>query len=163
MNFRTNILAGAAAAALFALPVSAQVAVGDEALPPIPPATQSTDPVTDSIDRPLDGVQDRVDEITPDVNAEAEAEATLQAEVSPGEVVPATSTDLRAGAEVRDLNGGVVGTVESVDAAGVVVSTGSVRAQLPAESFGKNDQGLVVTVSRAELEAAASAPQADTQ
>lgn len=98
------------------------------------------------------------------VEAEGEGEADTAAEAeaddgSPagGSIVAATRSDFRAGAEVRDPEGGLVGTVESVDDDGAVVSTGSVRAKLPFGSFGKNDRGLVISLSRAELEAAAAA------
>ena len=94
--------------------------------------------------------------------ARVEAEGEVEAEAddgSPagGSIVAATRSDFRAGAEVRDPEGGLVGTVESVDDDGAVVSTGSVRAKLPFGSFGKNDRGLVISLSRAELEAAAAA------
>jgi preprotein translocase subunit YajC len=72
-------------------------------------------------------------------------------------VTAATAADLRAGAAVVDTQGGAVGTIESVDAEGAVVSTGTVRAKLPLSSFGRNDRGLVISLTRAQLEAAASA------
>ena len=49
------------------------------------------------------------------------------------------------------------GTVESVAADGVVVATGTARAKIPLASFGKSDRGLVISVTRAQLEAAVSA------
>ena len=95
------------------------------------------------------------------VEAEGEADAAAAAQAdngtpAGGRIVAATRSDVRAGAEVRDTEGGLVGTVESVDSEGAVVSTGNVRAKLPFESFGKNDRGLVISLSRAELEAAAA-------
>jgi hypothetical protein len=50
----------------------------------------------------------------------------------------------------------VVGTVESADAASAVVSTGTVRARLPLASFGANGQGLVISMTKGQLEAAAA-------
>ena len=58
---------------------------------------------------------------------------------------------------MRDTDGNMVGTVESVDANGAVIATGEARVQIPVTSFAKNDQGLVITMSKAELEAAAEA------
>jgi len=87
--------------------------------------------------------------------SEASAETSTEAEAGP--VTAAEPTDFRTGIEVRDTQGGLVGTVESVDGEGAVVSTGSLRAKLPFQSFGKNNLGLVISLSRAELEAAASA------
>ena len=42
----------------------------------------------------------------------------------------------------------MVGTIESADAAGAVVATGTVRAKLPLASFGRNGQGLVIAMTR---------------
>jgi hypothetical protein len=71
------------------------------------------------------------------------------------EVKPATAADIKAGVEIFDQKGGAVGKVESVDADGVVVSTGSVKAKIPASSFGRGDKGLVIAMTKAEFEAAA--------
>jgi hypothetical protein len=72
-------------------------------------------------------------------------------------VTAATAADLRAGVTVSDAQGGRVGTVETADATGAVVSTGTVRARLPLSSFGKNAQGLVISLTQAQLNAAAQA------
>ena len=85
------------------------------------------------------------------------AEAQASPEAQEGPVTAAAPTDFRAGLEVRDSNGGLVGTVESVDGQAAIVFTGNLRAKLPFQSFGKNNLGLVISLSRAELEAAASA------
>lgn len=71
-------------------------------------------------------------------------------------VTAATEADFKAGVPVFDQKGGVVGKVESVSAKGAVVSTGKARAEIPTASFGKNDKGLVMSMTKAELEAAAS-------
>ncbi len=85
----------------------------------------------------------------------AAAETTMQAEAGP--VTKAEPADFRTGMEVRDAQGGLVGTVDSVDGEGAIVFTGNLRAKLPFQSFGKNNLGLVISLSRSELEAAASA------
>ncbi len=72
-----------------------------------------------------------------------------------GEVKPATAADIKTGAEIFDPKGGVVGKVETVAADGVVVSTGTVKAKIPASSLGKGDKGLVIAMTKAEFEAAA--------
>ncbi len=72
-------------------------------------------------------------------------------------VAPATAADLRVGTAVQDPQGGAVGTIESVDAEGAVVTTGSARAKMPVSSFGRNANGLVISMTKAELEAAVSA------
>jgi len=66
-----------------------------------------------------------------------------------------TKADVKAGASVYDQNGGVVGKVESISAKGAVISTGTVKATVPLSSFAKSDQGLVIGMSKAEIEAAA--------
>src|SRR3954468_11855815 len=69
----------------------------------------------------------------------------------------ATAADIKAGATVYDLQGGIVGTVEASDAEGVVVSTGSTRAKLGLSGFGVGDKGLTIAMTRAELDATAKA------
>lgn len=87
----------------------------------------------------------------------AEADPAFEAPAEAGATVLAEPADFRAGAEVRDTAGDLVGTIEAVERDGAVVATGSVRAKLPLSSFGKNGRGLVISLSRAELEAAARA------
>jgi hypothetical protein len=77
------------------------------------------------------------------------------AQADTGQVKLATSADIKAGAEVYDPKGGAVGKVESVAADGVVVSTGSVKAKIPAKAIGKGDKGLVIAMTKSEFEAAA--------
>ena len=104
------------------------------------------------------------DEAVADARAEVVAEAQAQAEAQSGEAqtgdeaaTPVTLSDVREGSTVHDTQGGVVGTIDSVDENGAVVSTGRARARLPFSSFGKNARGLVISLSRAQLEAAVAA------
>jgi hypothetical protein len=78
--------------------------------------------------------------------------------------VNATAVDLRAGAQVHDPHGALVGTIESPDASGAIVNTGTARGRLALSSFGRNSQGLVIAMTKAQLEAAiaAAAPSAAT-
>ena len=71
-------------------------------------------------------------------------------------VTAATAADVKAGMPVFDQKGGVVGKIEVVSAKGVVVSTGKVKAEIPVSSFGKNDKGLVMSMTKTELEAASA-------
>jgi hypothetical protein len=90
--------------------------------------------------------------------ARAEVLAEAQAAAAQGEaVMPVTISDVREGSAVHDMQGGVVGTVESVDARGAVVSTGQARARLPFSSFGRNGRGLVIAMTRAQFEAEVAA------
>jgi hypothetical protein len=88
-------------------------------------------------------------------SAQAQASASAQPAADAGPTVLATAADIRAGVQVRDQTGAAVGSIESVDATGAVVATGNVRAKLPLTSFGRNNQGLVISLTRAQLEAAA--------
>ncbi|HLO21233.1 MAG TPA: hypothetical protein VK192_12160, partial [Sphingomicrobium sp.] len=67
----------------------------------------------------------------------------------------ATKADVKAGASVFDQNGGLVGKVESVSSKGAVVNTGKVKASIPVSSFAKNDKGLVIAMTKAEVDATA--------
>ena len=75
-----------------------------------------------------------------------------------GAATAATAADVKAGVSVFDQKGGSVGKVESVSAKGAVVDTGKVKATVPTASFAKNDKGLVISMSKAEIDAAAKAP-----
>ena len=72
-----------------------------------------------------------------------------------GQVTKATAADIKAGASVYDETGALVGKVDSVDADGAIVNTGKARAEIPLSSFGKNDKGLVVSLTKDELDAQA--------
>lgn len=69
-----------------------------------------------------------------------------------GQVMKATAADIKAGVSVYDETGALVGKVDSVDADGAIVNTGKARAEIPLSSFGKNDKGLVVSVTKADLD-----------
>jgi hypothetical protein len=79
--------------------------------------------------------------------------AESQETVSP--IAPATAADVKAGAKVLAKDGSTVGTVESVAPEGVVISTGKTRVQVPLASLGKDERGLIIAMTKAELEAAA--------
>ena len=81
------------------------------------------------------------------------AEAVDQASAT----TPATAADVKKGASVYDKNGDLVGTIDSVTGQSAVVSTGKVKATVEMSGFGKNDKGLVILMTKAEIEAAASA------
>lgn len=76
-------------------------------------------------------------------------------------VAKATAADVKAGASVYDPKGDLVGKVVSSSEKGVVIDTGTTKASIPLASLGKSDKGLVLGMTKAELEAAAkkSAPK----
>jgi hypothetical protein len=66
------------------------------------------------------------------------------------------------GAKVYDPQGGEVGAIEKVDGANAVVYTGTKRATLPVSAFAKNEKGLLISMSQAQLNAAVAAAEAQT-
>jgi hypothetical protein len=67
----------------------------------------------------------------------------------------ATAADVKAGAAVYDPDGGTVGKIGAVSGDEAVIDTGSVRAKVPISSLAKGDKGLVIGMTKTELEAAA--------
>ena len=78
-------------------------------------------------------------------------------------IVGATAGDLAVGKRVADLKGGVIGTIEAVEADGVVVFSGTERAKVPLDAFGISKGALVMPITRAEFDAAAAAAKAAQQ
>jgi hypothetical protein len=70
---------------------------------------------------------------------------------------PAANDTLVVGATVKDTAGGVVGTIDAVEANGIVVNTGRNQVAIPRASFGKTADGPLLAATRAELDAAADA------
>lgn len=90
---------------------------------------------------------------TPATTGQTPSQASGQAQA--GQLTAATTADVKAGVSVYDQKGGHVGKVESVSAKGAVVSTGTARAVIPVSSFAKGDKGLVMNMTKAELDAQA--------
>jgi hypothetical protein len=150
-----------AATAVVALPAlaGAQVVGGavDADVGAQVPVQDTLGTATRTVDEAQDRALDTVDEALDAADQSVEADAEVGARVGVGQVTAATAADLQAGASVRDTNGEAVGTIESVDADGAVLSTGEVRVKLPVAAFGRDENGLVIAMTRAELEAAAAA------
>lgn len=75
------------------------------------------------------------------------------------QAAPAAGAAPTVGAKVFDVKGGEVGTIEKVDAANAVVFTGTKRATLPVNAFGKNEKGLLISMTQAELNTAVAAAE----
>lgn len=158
MTFKIKLLAAAsilavpAVGAAQSLDPAAQAPVQstlDNAVPPV------ADPVQDTIQDTQDNVQDALPPAQEPLPSDTQAD--VQADAGP--VTAASAADVQAGAAIRDQSGAPVGTVESVNGETAVVSTGTVRAEIPISSFGKDSQGLVLAMTRSQLEAAAGAPR----
>ena len=145
MSLKLGLLTAAASLAVFGLPAGAQ--------PEAPPADAQAEQAADQA----------VAEARAEVAAEAGVPADAGAQSDAADAAsPVTISDVAEGSTVRDTAGGLVGTVESVDETGAVVSTGRLRAKLPFSSFGRNSRGLVISLTRAQLEAEARAAAART-
>jgi hypothetical protein len=73
-----------------------------------------------------------------------------------------STVNVAVGAAVSDTTGAPVGTIESVSGGSAILSTGTVKAAIPVASFAKGANGLVVGITKADLEAKvaqASTPQ----
>jgi hypothetical protein len=79
-----------------------------------------------------------------------------QSQPTPGQIAPVTPADLKVGAKILATDGSTVGTIETVASDGVVIATGKARVQVPSTSIGKDERGLIIALTRAELEAAAA-------
>jgi hypothetical protein len=92
--------------------------------------------------------------------APALAQTTAPADATQPANAPTTAASsavsVTPGTAVVDASGAPVGTVESVTAQGAVVSTGTAKANLPLNAFAKRDNGVAISMTKAELEAAVS-------
>ena len=96
---------------------------------------------------------DTTTQTQPATTAEPATTTTQTTTTQTGQVTLATAADVKAGASVYDEKGQLVGKVDSVSSAGVVVNTGKARAEIPLSSIGKNDTGLVISITKDEIEA----------
>jgi|GEM_PF-5713015 len=78
---------------------------------------------------------------------------------------PATAAkvEVTVGAPVYDAQGQQVGTIEKIDGATAVLNTGKHSASLATASFGRNEKGLLVSMTREQLDAAVEAAAAKSQ
>lgn len=167
---KTLFLAAAASVVALSAPSFAQT-VGST-----PPTTRTTpgdlDQATPEMAPPAAGTNDlgvspagepAEDSVTDSSTTTTTTDTTTSSDTSAssgGAVTTASAADVTAGAKVMDPEGGMVGTIETVDANGAVISTGKARVQIPIASFAKNEDGLVISLTKAELEAQAGTPSA---
>jgi hypothetical protein len=86
---------------------------------------------------------------------------------------PATAADIKPGAQVRDVKGVPVGTIAALAANEVaaapdqaVIDTGQTKIGVPLSAFGKDDKGLLLSVTAEkfnQLVAQAKAPAPEPQ
>lgn len=124
---------------------------------PLAATPQSTAPgETQSTPGQTQATPGQASELTPATTGQTPSGQTAPTAAADKPVVTAaTAADLKKGVSVYDQKGGLVGTIESVDGENAVVSTGTARAAIALSSFGKSDQGLVISMTKGELNAAA--------
>lgn len=88
--------------------------------------------------------------------------APALAQGAPAATAPAKA-NVTAGAAVMDAKGGAVGTVASVNGDIAVIDTGAVKASVPTSAFAQSDKGLLIGMTKTELEAAAQGAAASQQ
>ena len=77
--------------------------------------------------------------------------------------VPATASDIKVGAAVRDINGVAIGTIVALEGDQAVVATGQTKIGVPLIAFGKDKKGLLLAMTAekfGQLVAAAHAKSA---
>jgi hypothetical protein len=77
-----------------------------------------------------------------------------KSQVKHGSVVPATAADIKAGAQVRDIKGVPLGTIATLasnevvaDPSQAVIDTGQTKIGVPLNAFGKDDKGLLLSIT----------------
>jgi len=126
--------------------------------PTAPTTTQTTttQPTTTPEGTPATTTQTTTTQTEPTTTPEGQpAATTTQTTTTQTEVTAATADDVKSGVSVYDQSGALVGKVDSVSASGAIVNTGKARAEIPVASFGKNDKGLVVSITKTEIDAQA--------
>lgn len=81
------------------------------------------------------------------------AASSIPVPVEEPEIAAATAADMVAGAAVRDSEGVAIGTVHELVENGVVILTDGRKVKLSVESFGKDDQGLLIGITASEFKA----------
>lgn len=82
---------------------------------------------------------------------EERVEAAAKAKTA--RAVPAKPGDITAGSEVRDSKGVVLGKVESASMSAAVVATELGKVEVPLEAFGRNNNGLLLALTKKDFDA----------
>ena len=134
---------------------------------PAQPATKTTEPLaatpqstapgqTQSTPGQTQAAPGEASELAPATTGETPSGQTVpNAAAEKPALAAATASDVKAGVSVYDQKGDLVGKIDSVSGDNAVVSTGSARASIALSSFAKSDQGLVISMTKGELNAAA--------
>ena len=77
--------------------------------------------------------------------------------------VKALPEDIKPGAVVRDIRGVQIGTVVSIDATQAIVDTGQTKIGVPLIGFGKDDKGLLISMTADQFNQAIARAHASSQ
>ena len=86
------------------------------------------------------------------------AKTAVAAPQQEAEVVAATAADMKPGAAVRDSEGVPIGTVDKLVESGVIVLVDGKKVKLAVDSFGKDEQGLLLGITASEFKAIINKP-----
>ena len=81
------------------------------------------------------------------------ADTSVPAVQQEPKIVAATAADIMLGAGIRDSENVLIGTVDSLSEDGVVIVTDGKKVKLPVNSFGKDQEGLVIGITAGEFKA----------
>jgi len=98
--------------------------------------------------------------------ADASAQGTAPQATAPSTTAAATTggaAQVTVGATVNDTSGGQVGTVSAVSGGNATIDTGTAKASVPVTSLAQGQSGLVIAMTKAQLEAAVAAQTQPTQ
>lgn len=140
-----SILA-ASAALVVAGQAIAQASPPPGALPPQDPYKPPAGDLGDNDRASMLSRDDQIYKATRDAAIDRSAKKKARA-------VAAKPADIVAGSNVHDSTGALVGTVESVEANGAIVAGAAGRVVVPLDAFGKNREGLLLGVTKAEFDA----------
>jgi len=91
--------------------------------------------------------------------AQSAPESTATAPSAAG----SSAVAVTAGAQVFDQSGGTVGKIDSVEGQFAVLATDKSKVRLPVTSFAKGDKGLIIGMTKDQVDAAASGASAQMQ
>lgn len=154
MGLRLTIFATAA----ILLPAGAMAQDMKPTSPP-PTAPQSTAPgqtgTTPGQEQTTPG---QASDVTPAVTGTTPSGQATAKGATAAATTKASKADVKAGEPIFDTSGNTVGKVESVSAKGAVLNTGKVKVTIPISSLAKSEKGLVIAMTKSQIEAAAKKP-----
>jgi len=153
-----NVIVVAIAAGLLAIggSAAAQVVTGGAPAGPAPGSGNSTD-ITNDNQRITSEINERMG------SANLKARNGNDIAKKKASAVPATAADIKAGASLRDVKGVKIGTIASTDGQQVVVDTGATKIGVPLVAFGKDDQGLLLSITADKFNQLVAAAHAKAQ